>query len=251
MIRNFPIRPETNQQYGLQEGEVHVWLVDLDDAATALAQLEETLTEDELERKRRFHFEGHRRQYVTCRGMLRRLLGHYLAEAPDRIRFSYSPRGKPYLAGSPTPELFFNLAHSHKLALYAFSTGMDLGIDIEYIHPIADAARIVRHYFSLREAQAYFSLPQPGQKQLAFFRVWTRKEAFLKATGDGLAIPLDQVEVSLGRQDYPQFLSFPAPYLNETDWHMVDLRPHPWYYGALVVSGAVQQLSCWRWAESL
>jgi 4'-phosphopantetheinyl transferase len=249
MIRNFPIWAETNQQYGLQDGEVHVWLVDLDEAASALAQLEGTLTEDELERTRRFRFEHHRRQYITSRGMLRRLLGHYLAEAPDQIRFSYGPQGKPYLAGSSTPKLFFNLAHSHKLALYAFSTGMDLGIDMEYMQPIEDAAQIVWHYFSLREARAYFSLPQPEQKQLAFFQAWTRKEAFLKATGEGLATPLDQVEVTLGFQDYPQFLSLPAPFLIESGWYLVDLRPHPCYYGALAINGAVQQISCWRWVE--
>src|SRR5262249_20133919 len=147
------------------------------------------LAPDEKERAARFHFEHLRSAFIAARGVLRCLLGGYLNRHPGRVQFRYGARGKPAL--EPDAGIEFNLAHSGGLAVLAFASGCPIGVDLEQIRPIPELREIAARFFCAEEAAEIASLPS-GERQRSFFRCWTRKEAYIKATGDGLSAPLDQ-----------------------------------------------------------
>ena len=171
----------------LGQGRVHVWTVALDGPAERPGRLGACLSPDETTRARRFHFEVHRRRFTVARGALRHLLGAYLRRSPESLVFRYGHRGKPELPEAP--ELSFNLSHSEERALLAVSHVAALGVDIERLRPMDDMEAIARRFFSPPEHAALMALA-PGERVAGFFRCWTRKEAYLKAVGEGLAIPL-------------------------------------------------------------
>jgi 4'-phosphopantetheinyl transferase len=185
---------------------IHLWQASLLQSQSCLAWLVQTLSPDEHARAQRFHFERDRRRFMIGRGVLRDILARYLDRDARQITFAYTERGKPYLpAESSMPDIFFNLAHSNELAIYAIASKQDVGVDLEYIHPVPELDQIAAHFFSAAEYQAIRSLSE-DQKQLGFFNCWTRKEAYLKALGDGLSKPLDQFEVSLAPADPARLL---------------------------------------------
>jgi len=205
----------------LPRNEVHVWRVWLNLPEARVAVLRKTLDEDELQRANRFRFPQHRRHFTVARGVLRMLLGRYLHRSPAEIAFEYNRYGKPFLKGGksvPCAEespdciktdrdngmMEFNLSHSGEMALYAFSPDRKVGIDVEWTgRRIADREGIVKRFFSPREAEVLSGLPVHREKE-AFFGCWTRKEAYIKARGKGLSIPLDGFEIiplSLGAAD--------------------------------------------------
>lgn len=186
----------------ITSSEVHVWRAKLDRPSTDVEQFVRVLAVDERQRAERFRFEKDRRKFVVARGLLRTILSRYLscyeATSPDQVVFSYSKTGKPaianvYLAG----ELCFNVSHSHDMALYAIALNRQVGIDLEYIRSI-DAIALAQRFFSPSEAAVMRSLIEAEQHR-AFFRGWTQKEAYLKATGDGLG-KLESIEVALIEQ---------------------------------------------------
>src|SRR5262249_19798979 len=151
----------------------------------------------ERQRAGRFHAESDRRRFAVCRGSLRTVLGRYLAVDAGQLAFRYGDRGKPALVEvTELDAIEFNVAHSHDLALLAIAEGRRVGLAIGQVRPMADVVSIVARYFSARERAAFQALPD-DQRLEAFFRCWTRKEAYLKATGDGLSFPLDSLAVSL------------------------------------------------------
>jgi 4'-phosphopantetheinyl transferase len=175
--------------------EVHVWTVELvadRDSADACFR---SLSADERERASRFRFEHLRTAFTLSHGILRWLLGRYLAVQPDRVGFAYGERGKPRLA-FPAAPIEFNMAHSGRYAAYAFAVGCEVGVDIEEVRSISDQENVVQRFFSPAECEEWLDL-DPSQRGQAFFRCWTRKEAYIKALGDGLSIPLDSFRVSL------------------------------------------------------
>jgi 4'-phosphopantetheinyl transferase len=172
-----------------------VWFVDLRANIASVGECLRTLSAEEKERLSRYAFEQLKTDFTLSRGILRALLGRYLAIGPDRVRFAYGPRGKPSLA-FPSVPFEFNVAHSGGLAAYAFAVGCELGVDIEAVRPLPDQEDIVRRFFSPEECDEWLAL-DARQRDHAFFRCWTRKEAYLKALGDGLSIPLDSFQVSL------------------------------------------------------
>lgn len=213
--------------------EIHVWHARLDREAEALKQLESTLSPDEIARASRFHFAKDKNHYVAGRGLLRALLGKYLGQAPASLEFSYGQHGKPAIAGaSATSGLSFNLSHSGGLAVYAFAKERNLGIDVERIKPDFVSEDIARRYFSTREVNDLLSLP-PETRAGAFFDCWTRKEAYLKARGAGLHIPLDSFSVSL-------LPGQPVEFLGGVDscWHLAAFHPTEGYPAAVVFDGA-------------
>jgi 4'-phosphopantetheinyl transferase len=212
--------------------EVHVWSADLDRLPGAL--LREPLSTDERERGRRFHFERDRRRFVTARGLLRRLLGHYLGLDPSRLRFGYGPRGKPFLAGED--ELRFNVSHSGGLALLAFARGREVGVDVERERPVPEAEDIARRYFSAWEERELRLLTE-GERRAAFFRCWTRKEAFIKATGDGLSRPLDAFDVTLAPGEPARLVRVEGEPEAAFRFWLEDVSPAPGFAGALAVEG--------------
>jgi 4'-phosphopantetheinyl transferase len=174
--------------------------------------------------------------------MLRQILAGYTNADPAALRFVYGDYGKPALDGAAGPA--FNLAHSHDQIVVAVAPAGPLGVDLEWVRPIPDAWAIAAHYFTLGELAELRSLPA-AQFPAGFYAAWTRKEAFLKAVGSGLAVPLDAVEVSLRPGDPPALRRVP-PDQAATPWHLYDLDLRPAYRAALVVAGpAVPAVRPW------
>ena len=213
--------------------EVHVWFVELKASANSAAAYALSLSEDETQRASQFRFEHLRLDFTLSRGVLRTLLGRYLGIEPSRIRFAYGPRGKPRVA-FPETALEFNLAHSGRFASYAFALGCELGLDIEEVKPMSDQEGIVRQFFSPEECAEWLEL-NPAQRDEAFFRCWTSKEAYIKALGDGLSMPLDSFRVSL-RPEVPAMLIHAAGDPDAASrWTMRALAPANGYSGTLAV----------------
>lgn len=229
-----PSPPRPGSELG--PGVVHVWAVDLDPPPALAAALTRLLAPDERERAARFRFDEHRRRYAVGRGALRTLLGAYLGERPEAVRFAYGPRGKPELAGAPPGLLGFNLSNSEDLALVGFLRGREIGVDVEYLKPMSDLAQIAERFFCAAETAKLLALPEERRRE-AFFNCWTRKEAYLKAVGEGLAAPLDSFEVTLAPDEEARMLYLKGDAEAAARWHYRHLRPAPDYLGALTVEG--------------
>ena len=230
----------------LESGEVHVWLGALDVPAEKLQELNTLLQPDELARADRFLQAHHRVHSAAARGYLRTLLGRYLGVAPRSVELQFNSFGKPSLAGGLTAGgLRFNLSHSHGLALFAFARGRELGVDIERIRPDFASADIARRFFCVAESARLLSLP-PELQPKAFFECWTRKEAYIKARGDGLSRRLDSFEVAFGPGVASSIVSAADEPDAATRWSVHDLQPADGYCGALVVERPAVAVACWR-----
>jgi len=175
--------------------EIHIWAVPLDAPDSIMACSVAILSSDEMERMQRFRFEHLQRSYAVSQGFLRALLGRYASVAPKEIQFSYASQGNPSLTGI-SPKISFNMAHSAGLGLYAVTTDCELGVDIEQARELRDMESIVRQFFGPEESQEFLALPAP-MRIGGFYNCWTRKEAFIKAVGEGLYMPLDSFRVTL------------------------------------------------------
>jgi 4'-phosphopantetheinyl transferase len=225
---------------------VHVWCASLNLPAWQTERLRQTLSTDEQRRASRFAFKKDRDHFVAARGILRAILGQYLDEAPDRLRFRYNPFGRPALAGD-ADGLRFNVSHSHGLALFAVTRGRSIGVDVECIRPDVTYEQLARQFFSRREVAALLALPENLRRE-AFFNCWTRKEAYIKARGEGLSIPLQQFDVSLVPGEPAVLLSTEG---DEADrWSLRELDTGQDYAAALAVEGHGWRLRCWQWAAN-
>lgn len=194
-----------------------------------------------------FHFARDRRRFVVSRGVLRAILGYYLAVGPNRLEFRYNEYGKPYLADKYGGCLLqFNVAHSQELVLYAFTRDREIGIDIEYIRPISDTEQIAKRFFSIEENTALQTIPT-HLKLEAFFTCWTRKEAYIKAKGRGLSMPLDQFDVSVTPGERAELLSTRPDPQEANRWTLQALLPGQGYVGAVAVGGRDLQIQCCDW----
>ena len=237
--------PAGSLAVNLEPGEVHVWSANLEPAADQLATLRKSLAPGEEVRAGRFRFWRDQRRYVAGRGILRKLLGQYLEEAPEAIEFAYSEYKKPFLKKQ---QLQFNLAHSAELALFAFCQTADIGVDVERIRQVSDAEGIAARFFAPGENE-FFQATDSGQRDEAFFACWTLKEAFIKAVGEGLSYPLDSFEVAFAPGTEPRLVSVQGSETEPTRWSLFSLAPAPGYTGALAVSGRNWRLSCRRFGE--
>lgn len=234
----------------LGSNEVHVWRAILDLKVARMQSLEQTLSADERTRAGRFYFQKDREHFTVARGVLRAILGRYLEMEPGQLRFCYSPYGKPALAGeSGRDALRFNVSHSHGLALYAISRGWEIGIDLERLRPHLADEQIAERFFSPREVTTLRGLPIDMQQE-AFFACWTRKEAYIKARGEGLTIRLDKFEVSLAPGEPAALLHSDGALQEASLWSLQALVPGPGYVAALAVKGHGWRLACWQWPES-
>jgi 4'-phosphopantetheinyl transferase len=230
---------------------VYVWAASLDLPAERLHALSRILRPSERRRAQGFHFEIHRRRFIAGRGLLRLVLGRSLGVAPAQIEFAYGPAGKPALAGRfAAAGLSFNLAHCESLALLALASGPDLGLDVERVRPLPEAAELVARFFSSRESAAFQRLAPEEQPQ-AFFNLWTRKEAWLKATGAGIADLLGRVEVTFLPGEPARLLSLPPEVIPARPWSLYHLVPASGFVGALAVGGRASAPVCrsWDWAD--
>ena len=209
--------------------EVCAWHAELDLSPDTIAGLRDLLADDELHRVSQMRFERDQRRFVVAHGALRDLLGQYLGLHPRQVRFVAGASGKPALHPDFGSQLTFNLSHSAGRALIAIGSGAEVGVDVEHVSFETDCLDVARHWFSATEAHALESMPD-RQRTKAFFALWTRKEAWAKARGDGLAMP------------EAVFAAGP-----DREWSVFPLRPAPGYVGALAVRGRGWQLRERRW----
>lgn len=234
----------------LADGEVHLWRASLAQTPDALRELRSTLAPDESAKAARYHFQRDRDHYIAARGLLRRLLGRYLTRSPQSLRFSYGAYGKPSLeAASGAEDLRFNVSHSHELVLYAFARGRDVGVDIEHMRADLAGEEIAARFFSTHEVGMLRTLPAEARTQ-AFFNCWTRKEAYIKARGEGLSHPLDQFDVSLIPGEPAALLGTRGDPQELTRWSLRALDVGEDYAAAVVVQGTDYTMRLWQWPPS-
>ena len=207
--------------------------VRLDVAPEAADELAACLSEDERRRAHRFHFERDRRRYMVARGRLRHLLASRLNVSPRDVELAYGSGGKPRLA-RPAELLTFNVSHAGDVAAVAFSHGLEVGIDIEAVRELPDADQVAARFFSRRENEVYLAL-DPSDKPAGFFNCWTRKEAFIKAIGDGLSYPLDRFDVTLAPGERARILRVGEASGEDCGWSLYAFSPGPGLVGAVVV----------------
>ena len=228
----------------LAPDELHIWRAQVDQRNALLLKFSNTETCDETERAKQFQVEQARARFLICRVILKNILRRYSNLEAGCLRFEYGRYGKPYLSNT---DLRFNSSHSNNLALYAIGLGQEIGIETEYIRPVLDRDQIVDRYFTAKEKIMYGRLT-PDAKGPAFFNGWTRKEAYLKATGVGLNQPLRTVEVSLEPGKPARLLRINGNPREADAWSLYELSLGTDYAGALAVKGRYR-LRLWRWEQ--
>lgn len=231
---NFPI---------LNSHQVHVWCFSLLISEEKINYFLTLLNEKEQQRAKRFKFAKHQHAFIAGRGQLRILLSQYLECDPKAVEFEYNQYGKPQIKNNS--HLQFNLSHSEGVALCAVTLNNAIGVDIEYMGNDHDIIAIADRYFSTRESNELHGL-QGAEKIQGFYNAWTRKEAFLKAYGQGLSYSLKNVEVTIIPEQDAKILALHHAQLNAKDWYMQALHPIKNYAAAVVVQGEVQQVNLFR-----
>ena len=225
-----------------------MWQAALDVPAAQAHALTEVLSADEWERAHRFVIERDRRRFIVCRGVLRSILGRYLGAVPSSLRFRYSPHGKPALSSvSGEHPLRFSVSHAEDTALYGVTLQRGIGVDIESVRAEFAGDDIAERVFSRREILALRTL-SPADRPQAFFRCWTRKEAYIKARGEGFSLPLSRFDVSIFPDEPAALLSVSDDPQETARWSLRDLPAGPGYVAAIAVEGQDWLLRCWRWA---
>ncbi len=234
------------RQLTLEDTYVHIWSAVLDLPEARARQLAEVCSPEEHARARRFRSEQDKQRFLARRGILRTILSHYGAGAPQHHRFTSTPYGRPALELlSDQPPLDFNTSHSQALFLCAVARNLTVGVDVEYVRAMRDAEQVAARFFALGEYAAWRSLS--GQDRLeGFFVCWTRKEAYIKATGEGLTRPLDSFEVSLRPEEPPRLLHDAREPQNVSRFGFHDLRPAAGYVASLAVQGRDASIECWQ-----
>lgn len=233
-------------QFGeLLADEVYIWRIPLDEGD--LQRNRALLSQDEVARADRFVRAIDGTRFAEGRAAMRRILAGYVGSSPQQLGFSYSSSGKPELAGRwQSSKIQFNLSHSQSIALLAVSREREVGIDVEWMNPKTSVMEISERFFSKDEVAALQAFPEEEQS-LAFFQCWTRKEAFIKALGQGLAIPLDSFDVSFGGKQAALLKSVRSGLTDASRWKLYDLPIDAGYAAALAAEGDKHRLQFLRW----
>jgi 4'-phosphopantetheinyl transferase len=242
------MRPSSKLQ--LSENDVHVWRLKLDSDQYEISELIKMLSLEEKRAAGRFHFEKHRRRYIGSHAGLRTILGRFYTDIrPEELRFGYGEYGKPHiLAGFFEGKLCFNMAASHELALIAVTRDNEIGVDVEFCRDLQDTDEIAAHHFTNSEIAAYQSLK--GKRKIAgFYHCWTRKEAFIKAIGEGMSYPLDRFEVSLVPEEPARLISIEGDTEKAQRWTLKSFYPSKGYTAALAVKKSGLKVSYWQLPE--
>jgi 4'-phosphopantetheinyl transferase len=234
----------------LPVGTVHVWRMDATLERPNVERYWETLSSDERMRAHRFYCPEHQTQYAVTRGVLRMLAGRYLHREPTGLKFVYGPHGKPGLPrGCGSQDLRFNASHSENLVLYAFACGQEVGVDIERVRENKDAVALANRWFTDREAEMLRKLPA-SRVQPAFFKTWVRKEAYLKACGEGLARSMRSFEVPACTEETSGIVEFSGEGVEKASWHFEDLPVGPEWAAAVVSRGSFLRPEIWDWMKT-
>ena len=220
--------------------DIDVWAVQVSAPDVVVEHYFATLSPDERVRAGRYRFEDHRRSFILSRGVLRALLGCYVSAPAGKIQFSYGERGKPHLFGVTT-DIRFNSSHSANVALYAMTRHCDLGVDIEKIRLLEDMHQVADRFFCPEEAQELRSLPWAEQES-AFFNCWTRKEAYIKAVGHGLSMPLNGFRVTLKPGDPVEFVHLGNDRQGARKWTLQSIPIAPGYAAAVAYHDSFRSL---------
>ncbi|MBI1372373.1 MAG: 4'-phosphopantetheinyl transferase superfamily protein [Phycisphaera sp.] len=234
---------------------VDVWRVPLDTAATAFERVEALtplLSDDERERAARFKFDDKRAEFTVTRAALRRVIGVLLDAYPASLAFTYSAMGKPTLDPARlTPDghaVEFNVSHTTGVALIAVAAGRAVGVDVETLRRDADHKALSERFFAPSEAKRIAALPE-AERHAAFFRCWTRKEAYVKAHGGGVAGGLDHFQVSLAPGEPAALVATRPDPREAARWWMADLPVEDPYRAAVCAAcapGEVPALRTWQ-----
>lgn len=235
---------------------IPVWWVDLDDPIALRDGGARSLSVAERERAERFRFERHRERWLAGRIALRRILSRELAVDPAEIAYERGVHGKPAIAGKHAGTLEFNLSHSGGRALVATTRGVELGVDVEEIHPMEDMRDVAERHFALEERERLFAMP-PEEQLYGFYRLWTRKEAYIKAIGTGLGHPLDRFAVTEGVPRC-RFVHLDGDAEAAVGWSLVHIDPPgvvspdgAGFVGAMAIPrpGESVELRTFRWTD--
>lgn len=230
----------------VKNNEVHLWQIDMNNFVSQCDDLQEILTETEWAKANRFVQKTDRERSIIARSLLRQLLGKYLLCKPEEVNFQYNAFDKPMLADSHNNSLYFNVSHSQQWIVYAISPIYHVGVDIEYINPEVDVSGIAERFFHSDESRYIQSLNGDAQVR-AFFHCWTRKEALLKALGEGLSFPLEECHVSLDDDEMVSVLKLADHDIN--DWKLFNLNLADGFAAAVAIHGPVTSLKQRMWSE--
>lgn len=225
---------------------VHVWRISLSAESAHLIQLRSVLSEAEKARAQRFRTPQLHDRFIAAHAALRHILAQYTQQTASELQFSFSPYGKPSLISETG--LAFSLSHSEAWALCAVTLRRAVGVDIEFVRALPDMEALARRFFSIREQTMFFTLAD-ADKPLGFYRCWTRKEAFIKALGTGLAHPLDSFDVSLRPDEEARFIEIRTP--TDAPWSLIHLEPAPGYVGAVAVEGECNPIETYSYGFDL
>ena len=230
-----------------EPGQVHVWRASLALPPAGLAALHRVISDDERSRAGRFRFEVHRDRFIAGRGIQRLLLARYLGADPAGLRYRLAHHGKPSLdAPWDAADLRFNVSNAEDGLLVAVTTGRELGVDLEAVRALGDRDEVARRFFSAPEVEVYDAVPE-GERDAAFFTCWTRKEAYIKALGEGLSMPLDCFDVTLRPGEPARLLATRGNPAEAGRWTLREVDPGPGWMGAVAVEGAGWELRLYDW----
>ena len=239
-----------NQPSELCRGEVHIWLIELDAEPDLLNAWRGTLSEDEQRKANRFHFARDRNRYIAGRGQLRELLATYLEITPAEVHFAYGPSGKPKLAeSSDASKVHFNLSHCENIALLGVTYDAEIGTDIERVRKVQDRDLVAKYFFAPREFDRLMGIADSHSEE-AFFRCWTRKEAFLKARGTGITEGLHAFEVDFADERRASFTAMKPEFGAISDWSLEAIHLGAGWTGAVAVCTPQINTHCWRYLRS-
>jgi len=231
----------------LNADEVHVWRASLMMREEEMTTLLRTLSEEELIRAYRFRFPRDRARFIGARGILREILGRYLHTPPERVRFGYNAYGKPELLDAEERErLRFNLSHAGRVALFAVTEGHEVGVDVEALRDDVPCEELAAGFFSRGEVQALAALPAKARTR-AFYNCWTRKEAYVKARGMGLSLPLDCFDVSLAPGEPAALLATRGDEPDAARWSLLEIDVGTNHVAAVALEGGGWRLRRWLW----
>jgi 4'-phosphopantetheinyl transferase len=233
---------------GCLSNSVHVWIVRLKGQDTCFDHCQAMLNERELHRASRFYYEHLRRRFTLSHGCLRALLGLYLGVPPRDVQFGYGVRSKPFI-DKPVTDLRFNQSDSGDLVAFAFTSGCEIGVDIEEVHPLSDLEGVVANVFTPREIVELCRIDSSRQQE-AFFATWTRKEAYVKALGDGLFIPPDSFRVTVCSSENKPRVYFDQGPETVNDWQLHSFHPAPGYLGTIAYRGLRRDMQISRVVEA-